>query len=347
MRRPPRIVASPKLAAEAAQRLGAGLGRHRLDGRLEALHHRLGEPAHAGQAARGAPTSASRSSTSAGRQLAVAADAEHARRAPAPAVARAAPPRPASARRRAGSPGPGSSPWARASPPTSTSTIRSQPRPAAAAPSPRAIVARAARSRPRARSPRRGTRPCAPRRSARRSRARASPAPPASTPGASARAPSISVAARGPGSGSIGRRSQVTPPTTGCGAGVEPAGLGRGERADHVAAAADADARAGGARSTSRALGVHQPVTRAIDSAYGGSSTPASVKIARTSSAGVTSKARLSASARRGARAQHLGGVALLDRDRRAGRRSPGRASTPGRPRRRGSRGGAASTASG
>ena len=37
----------------------------------------------------------------------------------------------------------------------------------------------------------------------------------ASTPGASLRAPSISASARGPGSGSIGRRSQVTPPTTG------------------------------------------------------------------------------------------------------------------------------------
>ncbi len=37
----------------------------------------------------------------------------------------------------------------------------------------------------------------------------------ASTGPASTRAPSISAAARGPGRGSIGRRSQVTPPTTG------------------------------------------------------------------------------------------------------------------------------------
>jgi hypothetical protein len=37
----------------------------------------------------------------------------------------------------------------------------------------------------------------------------------ASTPGANGRPPSISASARGPGCGSIGRRSQVTPPTTG------------------------------------------------------------------------------------------------------------------------------------
>ncbi len=34
-------------------------------------------------------------------------------------------------------------------------------------------------------------------------------------PGASLRAPSISASSRGPGLGSIGRRSQVTPPRTG------------------------------------------------------------------------------------------------------------------------------------
>jgi hypothetical protein len=39
--------------------------------------------------------------------------------------------------------------------------------------------------------------------------------PAASTASPSGRAPSISASARGPGSGSMGRRSQETPPSTG------------------------------------------------------------------------------------------------------------------------------------
>jgi hypothetical protein len=49
------------------------------------------------------------------------------------------------------------------------------------------------------------------------------------------------------------------------GARVEPAGLARGERADHVAATADADAERA-ARVAEEALGVHQPAAPAIDS---------------------------------------------------------------------------------
>ena len=161
-------------------------------------------------------------------------------------------------RRRAGWRAPASSPWASTSPPTSTSTTRSQP-------SSRGGVERGRRPPPRARVgvDQHG------RLAEERGHVRLGEAEAAGAGGAGPgerggrvdqrlRRRSISSRRRGPGSGSTGRRSQVSPPTT---ASVpERAGeLGDGQRADDVAAAADAEART---RGRQRAIGARSQQRR-------------------------------------------------------------------------------------
>ena len=110
---------------------------------------------------------------------------------------------------------PGSSPRATTSPPTSTSTSRSHLSAAIACASPSATGAGPSLMSISTRRAARGTRPSATRRRTRRGRAGGCRVRPAGCP---ARAPSasvISAAARGPGTGSNGRRSQVRPPSTG------------------------------------------------------------------------------------------------------------------------------------
>ena len=173
-----------------------------------------------------------------------AAEHGHARRGRARARRRA---RAASA---SGLASPGSSPWASTSPPTSSRTTASQPQPAG-----RDGEALGHRRGARMRVDQDGGlaeqlgHP-APRRSGSRPGPR-HPGPASATAACSGSAPVTSSRRRGPGSGSIGRRSQVRPPRTD---GV-PRRLGhRGgrQRADDVAAAADAQAQdPGGARGRS------------------------------------------------------------------------------------------------
>ena len=152
--------------------------------------------------------------------------------------------------------------------------------------------------RPRARSPHRAVRPSATRRRRRPTHARASrPTPPSPRAPACAhpRSPPRRAA---PAAGSIGRRSQVTPPTTGSrrrAAGRPPRWRARRPRRPPPPMPSTSGRRD---REISRsASGVTTRLARAaIDSAYGASSTPASVTIAVTSSAGVTSNAGLKAS---------------------------------------------------
>src|SRR5919197_3095453 len=107
---------------------------------------------------------------------------------------------------------PGSAPVPSTSPPTSTSTTRSVPSSALAAASPSATL--------RVPVPGSISTVGSPRRAAMRASANRAPeavrvsGPASNTPSWSARAPVISAVERGPGSGSIGRRSQVTPPST-------------------------------------------------------------------------------------------------------------------------------------
>src|SRR5829696_5094059 len=106
---------------------------------------------------------------------------------------------------------PGSSPWPKTSPPTSTSATRSHSSAAAAASSPRAT----------ARGPSLGSTSTVGSPSTRAMCASAKRKPPgplvsgpaSATEPSSGSACSISASRRGPGIGSIGRRSQVTPPT--------------------------------------------------------------------------------------------------------------------------------------
>ena len=118
-RRPPRISALAGLAARAADDLQARLRAGRLAPRARARRRPRGSTLERadpgpGRGQRGDPVE-----HLVGRQLAVAAGADHGERSPSSAAAAGAARRRASPRRRAGSPSPGSSPVAIASPPTS------------------------------------------------------------------------------------------------------------------------------------------------------------------------------------------------------------------------------------
>ena len=189
-------------------------------------------------------------------------------------------------------------------------------------------------------SARPGTRPCAPRRSAPRWPPRGSRRWPRARRGRAPARPRSRRRAAAPGAGSIGRRSQVTPPTTG-----RAPWWSRQDSATPSAPTTSppppipsTSGRRVAARSASASVTGRRRGQRRDRVLVGGSSTPASVIMAPTSSAGVTSKAGFSAG--RGRCGQDLGGVALLDRD--VGARGRGRVDRGqwARPRRRAPRGG-------
>ena len=233
--RPPRIAAGRSRRARSARAIAlasVGTWRHARPRRGAAPPRRAA--GRRGRRRRRPPRRA-RSATSAGVELAVAAGAEDARRrAGASRRCGAAASSTASA---SGLASPGSSPWASTSPPTSSSTTgRSRAR-AAASSSP-AATARGPGfgSTSTVGSPSSSAMP----RLGEAEAAGAGGLGPGERDGVvqRARRPSISSRRRGPGSGSIGRRSQVMPPTT---RRAEALGSSAAaERADDVAAAADA-----------------------------------------------------------------------------------------------------------